>query len=224
MAMLPEEFPVVLTVFYGFGAWRISKKNVLTRKPSAVETLGSATVLCTDKTGTLTQNKMTVTQLYNGSSFFKVNKCTKFPEEFHEIIEYGILSSQTNPFDPMERAITNMGELYLKNTDHIHIDWQMVKGISRYRKTCWPCRVFFRTTINSEKPLQPRALLKLFLIYAIFRMTKKPNMEKPLLNWLRRGCGCLGLPGRLLRMAVFPHSARFRFRVYWSDRFVRSDS
>jgi Ca2+-transporting ATPase len=127
MAMLPEEFPVVLTVFMALGAWRMSKKNVLTRKPSAVETLGSATVLCTDKTGTLTQNKMTVTSLFNGSDFFKVNKCAKFPEEFHEIIEYGILSSQTNPFDPMERAITNMGDVYLKNTDHIHTDWQMVK-------------------------------------------------------------------------------------------------
>ena len=62
MAMLPEEFPVVLTIFLAIGAWRMSMKNVLTRKPSAIETLGSATVLCTDKTGTLTQNKMTVTR------------------------------------------------------------------------------------------------------------------------------------------------------------------
>jgi Ca2+-transporting ATPase len=142
MAMLPEEFPVVLTVFMALGAWRMSKKNVLTRKPSAVETLGSATVLCTDKTGTLTQNKMTVTRLYNGSDFFKVNKCTKFPEEFHEIIEYGILSSQTNPFDPMERAITNMGEVYLKNTEHIHTDWQMVKEYSLSKDLLAMSRVF----------------------------------------------------------------------------------
>jgi P-type Ca2+ transporter type 2C len=142
MAMLPEEFPVVLTVFMALGAWRMSKKNVLTRNPSAVETLGSATVLCTDKTGTLTQNKMTVTRLYNGSDFFVVNKCVKFPEEFHEIIEYGILSSQTNPFDPMERAITNMGAVYLKNTDHIHTDWHMLKEYPLSKDLLAMSRVF----------------------------------------------------------------------------------
>lgn len=142
MAMLPEEFPVVLTIFMALGAWRMSKKNVLTRKPAAVETLGSATVLCTDKTGTLTQNKMTVTRLFNGSDFFEVDHQTQFPEEFHEIIEYGILSSQTNPFDPMERAITNMGEVYLKNTDHIHVDWQMVKEYPLSKDLLAMSRVF----------------------------------------------------------------------------------
>lgn len=142
MAMLPEEFPVVLTVFMALGAWRMSKKNVLTRKPAAVETLGSATVLCTDKTGTLTQNMMTVTQLYNGSKFHTINKKSGFPDEFHEIIEYGILSSQTNPFDPMERAITNMGEAYLQNTEHIHTDWQMVKEYSLSKELLAMSRVF----------------------------------------------------------------------------------
>ena len=63
MALLPEEFPVVLTVFLALGAWRISKKHVLTRRPPVIETLGSATVLCVDKTGTLTLNRMTVRQL-----------------------------------------------------------------------------------------------------------------------------------------------------------------
>ncbi|NTV18664.1 MAG: HAD-IC family P-type ATPase, partial [Bacteroidales bacterium] len=101
MAMLPEEFPVVLTIFLALGAWRISKKNVLTRKPAAIETLGSATVLCTDKTGTLTQNKMTVTKLFNGKDIFEIVEDHHFPEPFHEIIEYGVLSSQANPFDPM---------------------------------------------------------------------------------------------------------------------------
>ncbi|MBA4408758.1 MAG: ATPase [Odoribacter sp.] len=142
MAMLPEEFPVVLTVFMALGAWRMSKKNVLTRKPSAVETLGSATVLCTDKTGTLTHNRMTVTRLYNGSVFFKVDHQTHFPEEFHEIIEYGILSSQTNPFDPMERAIINMGDVYLRNTDHLHTDWLMVKEYPLSKDLLAMSRVF----------------------------------------------------------------------------------
>ena len=74
MAMLPEEFPVVLAIFLALGAWRMSKKSVLTRKPSAIETLGSATVLCTDKTGTLTLNKMTVTRLFNGTDFSAWNQ------------------------------------------------------------------------------------------------------------------------------------------------------
>jgi P-type Ca2+ transporter type 2C len=66
MAMLPEEFPVVLTIFLALGAWRISQRRVLTRRVPAVETLGSATVLCVDKTGTLTLNRMTVSDLYAG--------------------------------------------------------------------------------------------------------------------------------------------------------------
>src|SRR5256885_743816 len=60
MSVLPEEFPVVMTVFLALGAWRISKKNVLTRRMPAIETLGAATVLCADKTGTLTKNQMTL--------------------------------------------------------------------------------------------------------------------------------------------------------------------
>jgi Ca2+-transporting ATPase len=142
MAVLPEEFPVILTVFMALGAWRMSKKKVLTRKPSAIETLGSATVLCTDKTGTLTQNKMTVTSLYNGQDFLTVTKGKDFHAAFHEIIEYGILSSQTNPFDPMEKAITSLGGLYLKGTEHIHTNWKMIKEYPLSKELLAMSRVF----------------------------------------------------------------------------------
>lgn len=142
MAMLPEEFPVILTIFMALGAWRMSKKKVLTRKPSAIETLGSATVLCTDKTGTLTENKMTVTKLYNGKDFLTVEKTKDFNSEFHEIIEYGILSSQINPFDPMEKAITSIGDLYLKGTEHIHKNWEMVKEYPLSKELLAMSRVF----------------------------------------------------------------------------------
>ena len=63
MSMLPEEFPVVLTIFLAMGAWRIAQAGVLTRRAAAIETLGSATILCTDKTGTLTENRMAVAEL-----------------------------------------------------------------------------------------------------------------------------------------------------------------
>ena len=150
MAMLPEEFPVVLTIFLALGAWRMSKKNVLTRHPAAVETLGSATVLCTDKTGTLTQNKMTVTCLYNGNDFTDIVSGETFTDPFHEIIEYGILSSQTNPFDPMEKAIINIGDQYLQNSEHIHADWVMEKEYALSKELLAMSRVFSNTGTKEQ--------------------------------------------------------------------------
>jgi Ca2+-transporting ATPase len=120
----------------------MSKKKVLTRKPSAIETLGSATVLCTDKTGTLTQNKMTVTKVFNGKSFLDISKSVILDSEFHEIIEFGILSSQTNPFDPMEKAITSLGDLFLKGTEHIHKNWNMIKEYPLSKDLLAMSRVF----------------------------------------------------------------------------------
>lgn len=152
MAMLPEEFPVVLTIFLALGAWRISKKRVLTRNPSAIETLGSATVLCTDKTGTLTQNKMKVTRLYNGKDTSFISHGKDIPEAFHEVIEYGILSSQVNPYDPMEKAILNLGKEYLTGTEHIHNDWLMEREYPLSREMLAMSRVFMKTG-SSEKTI-----------------------------------------------------------------------
>ncbi len=126
MAMLPEEFPVVLTIFLALGAWRISQKRVLTRRVPAIETLGAATVLCVDKTGTLTRNVMEVERLGVGEEFFAVGKKGgPLPETFHELIEFSILSSHRDPFDPMEKAIKSMGEKYLAHTEHLHDDWKL---------------------------------------------------------------------------------------------------
>ncbi|MEI7982777.1 MAG: cation-translocating P-type ATPase, partial [Bacteroidota bacterium] len=152
MAMLPEEFPVVLAIFLALGAWRISKKNVLTRKPSAIETLGSATVLCTDKTGTLTINRMTVHQLYNGTGFFLTGAEKELPEPFHRIAEYGILASQVNPFDPMEKAITLLGDQYLQGTEHMNHEWEMIREYPLSKELLAMSRVF------SERPSGQRSI------------------------------------------------------------------
>ncbi len=128
MALLPEEFPVVLTVFLALGAWRISQKRVLTRRVPAVETLGAATVLCVDKTGTITQNRMSVNTLYSHGAFYEVDYRTEksIPEHFHEVVEFSILASQKDPFDPMEKAFKELGNHYLARTEHIHDDWTLV--------------------------------------------------------------------------------------------------
>jgi Ca2+-transporting ATPase len=193
MAMLPEEFPVVLTIFLALGAWRISKKNVLTRKPAAIETLGSATVLCTDKTGTLTQNKMTVTKLFNGKDIFEIVDDHNFPEPFHEIIEYGVLSSQTNPFDPMEMAITNTLDSYLQNTEHVHEDWHMEKEYALSRELLAMSRVFTNTG-TGEKVIAAKGAPE-----AIFDLC---HLDKESLNGYKRGVEVMANSGlRVLGVA-----------------------
>ena len=126
MALLPEEFPVVLTVFLALGAWRVSKRGVLTRRMPAIETLGAATVLCTDKTGTITQNRMTVKELSTLAGRFHVDG-TPLTEAFHEIVEYAVLASPIDPFDPMDAAFRTLGERFLSDTEHLHTDWALVR-------------------------------------------------------------------------------------------------
>jgi len=128
MAMLPEEFPVVLTIFLALGAWRISQKQVLTRKMAAVETLGAATVLCTDKTGTLTKNLMAIRTLMADDEFHanREENPIPLPETFHQLVEFGILASKKDPFDPMEKALLRLGVDKLSQTEHLHANWNLV--------------------------------------------------------------------------------------------------
>jgi Ca2+-transporting ATPase len=128
MATLPEEFPVVLTVFLALGAWRISQRKVLTRRVPAVEMLGAATVLCVDKTGTLTLNHMTVSNLCVNGEFYDVStEQASLSENLHEIVEWSILASPSDPFDPMEKAMKELGERTLINTEHLHQDWRLLR-------------------------------------------------------------------------------------------------
>ena len=133
MAMLPEEYPVVLTVFPALGARRLSREGVLTRRINAIETLGATTVLCSDKTGTLTQNRMTVTHLVAGGVDLTHRLAldalvqSQLPEEYHDLVEVAILASVVDPFDPMEKAFHQLGKRFLAGSDHLHKDWCLVQ-------------------------------------------------------------------------------------------------
>ncbi len=126
MAILPEEFPVVLTVFTLLGAFRIAKHGVLARRPEAIEALGSASVLCVDKTGTITENKMRVAELRaNVGEPFPVTTelPQQLPEAVHEVMEFAILASAPESFDPMDQALHALGERALRGTEHLHTDY-----------------------------------------------------------------------------------------------------
>ena len=129
MSLLPEEFPVVLTVFLALGAWRIAQRHVLTRRMPAIETLGAATVLCVDKTGTLTENRMSVRQLFAKGTSYEVWEGAQqtLPDEFHELVELAVLASQQDPFDPMEQALRGLGERFLSGTEHMPRNWTLLR-------------------------------------------------------------------------------------------------
>ena len=126
MAMLPDEFPIVLTAFLALGAWRMSQKHVLTRRSPVIETLGSATVICVDKTGTLTLNNMSVRELIVDSQTYTLDE-HPLPEAFHTIAEFSILASPVDPFDPMDKAFKALGEKYLSGTEHVRANWQLIR-------------------------------------------------------------------------------------------------
>jgi Ca2+-transporting ATPase len=105
MSILPEEISVAFTTFMALGAWRLMQKGVVVKQMKTVETLGSATVICTDKTGTITENKMTLAKLYflKSNSLHSPDTITNSP--CFEVLEFSMWASESIPFDPMELAI-----------------------------------------------------------------------------------------------------------------------
>lgn len=130
MAILPEEYPVVQTLFPALGARRLTRDGVLTRRINAIETLGAVSVLCTDKTGTLTENRMRVAALATGAADAPL---LLWPDagqpalhaDFHALLEHAILASAPEPFDPMEHAFHRMGGERLQGTEHLHPEWTL---------------------------------------------------------------------------------------------------
>jgi P-type Ca2+ transporter type 2C len=148
MAILPEEYPVVLTLFPAMGARRMTREGVLTRHINAIETLGATRVLCTDKTGTLTQNRMTVTALAvpgtasptspaesggvlhwgAGLAQAAAPAAARLSAPFHPLIEHAILASAPTPFDPMETAFHAMGQSHLNDDNRQYGLGQLVQS------------------------------------------------------------------------------------------------
>jgi Ca2+-transporting ATPase len=153
------------------GAWRISKARVLTRRAAAIETLGSATVLCTDKTGTLTENRMSIAELrVKNEGVWRPSEAlgAQLPEAFHELVEFGVLASAPDPFDPMEQAFHDLGRGGLAETEHLHgREWKLIHtyGCAQIYLPCRRCGTPPGVSKGSSSP--PKVLLKPSLIFAI---------------------------------------------------------
>ncbi|HEY9107882.1 MAG TPA: cation-translocating P-type ATPase, partial [Roseateles sp.] len=128
MAMLPEEFPMALAVFLALGAWRLAQARVLSRRPAVIEALGAATLLCADKTGTLTENRMRVQRLLPADGAEAVvEEGAILPEAAQDLLAWGLLASRRSSADPMDRALVSAGDTALAGTGHLHPGWQLIQ-------------------------------------------------------------------------------------------------
>ena len=127
MSLLPEEIPVVITIFTIMGAYRMSKHRLLTKRSSVIETLGAATVICLDKTGTITQNKMVVTKLYAAGQTWDVGN-TLINQAYDELIKFAVLACHPHTVDPMEKAIGSLGAK-LWGTQQLFADWKHLSEV-----------------------------------------------------------------------------------------------
>lgn len=128
MAMLPEEFPMALAVFLALGAWRMAKVQVLVRRSAMVETLGAATVLCVDKTGTLTENRMRLRVLVTGPDRIDLDGTEQIlPESLHRLLEVAVLASKRHAHDPMDGAVATLAAATMADSEHLHADWHLLR-------------------------------------------------------------------------------------------------
>ncbi len=197
MAMLPEEFPVVLTIFLTLGAWRMSKRNVLTRQTPAVETLGSASVLCVDKTGTLTLNHMTVDTLFATGEYLALGEHgqEELPERFHELVEFSILASQREPFDPVDKAFQQLGDLALARTEHLHHDWVLEREYPLSQKLLALSHVW-RSPDSRDYVIAAKGAPEAMADLCHFSEVERQVLSAHIRPWPTRACGCWGWPRR----------------------------
>ena len=123
MSVLPEEIPVAFTTFMALGAWKLMREGIIIKRSSIVETLGSTTVICTDKTGTITENSMQLKQLYDYRSDKTFDEKEFANPELAALIDYAMWSSEPVPFDPMEKTLHQVYEQTQR--DDVRKDYQM---------------------------------------------------------------------------------------------------
>jgi Ca2+-transporting ATPase len=113
IALIPEEFPMVLAVFLALGAWRLATHRVLVRRSAVIESLGAATVLCVDKTGTLTENRMRVARIWVGGQTFPIEPEAPLTAPARHLLAIAQFASAVRPIDPMDRAIDKLSPVPL---------------------------------------------------------------------------------------------------------------
>jgi P-type Ca2+ transporter type 2C len=181
MAMLPEEFPMAMSVFLAIGAWRLAKLKVLVRRPEVIETLGAASVLCVDKTGTLTQNQMRLHTLSAAGAIFETgDDPATVPAAFHDLLEVAVLASKRQAIDPMDVATVAFGRTALQHSTRLHDDWILEREFGVSHELPALSRVWRRTDGHLQLSVKgaPEAIARLCRLNSAASATLLGEVER----------------------------------------------
>lgn len=216
MSVLPEEIPVAFTTFMALGAWRLMKMGIIVKQTQTVEALGAATVLCLDKTGTITENRMELNSLYvhNGSHLLEYPYTNS--SDADQLLRYAMWASEPVPFDPMEMA------LHAAYTEHIKLDerpgYRMVQEYPLSGKPPMMTHVFQK---GEEAPViackgAPEAVLQ----YSSLKEEEKDQVLKLVEKFSGKGLRVLGV-SKGIHTGAFPESQEeFQFEFIGLVAFI----
>jgi Ca2+-transporting ATPase len=189
MSILPEEIPVAFTTFMALGSWKLMKQGVIIKRSSIVETLGSTTVICTDKTGTITENSMKLKALFD----FKSNQVfddTSFDKsELSELIQFAMWSSEPVPFDPMEKTLHKVYEE--TQTSDQRKDFQMVHEYPLDGKPPMMTHIFENNL--GERIIAAKGAPEAILAVSILSEDEKENLRQQIQEFGQQGYRVLGV-------------------------------
>jgi len=194
ISLVPEEFPLVLAVFFAIGAWRLATHNVLTRRSSVIETLGGATVLCVDKTGTLTENRMAIARLWTREGDVAVADGADLAPSARTALRIAALASAARPVDPMDKAVRAMSLAVL-------VDEPPLSGAP---EQVWPLRPELLAVVQVWRTAgEERIAAAKGAPEAIFRLCRLDSAEAARLHDVIEGYATQGL--RVLGVASARH-------------------
>jgi Ca2+-transporting ATPase len=208
MSILPEEIPVAFSTFQALGAFRLLKEKIIVKQPQYVETLGAATVICADKTGTLTQNKMHLAYVYDAQQqrSIRVGDHEGIPPE---LIEYSMWASESEPFDPMEKSIHQLYEQTSaadKRTSFSQVHEYPVGGTP-------PMMTHLFSNESGETIIAAKGAPERLLRQSTLPEADITRIEGQSLDYAREGFRVLGVGQGIWNEASWPASQdEFRFR------------
>jgi len=209
MSILPEEIPVAFTTFMALGSWKLMKQGVIIKRSSIVETLGSTTVICTDKTGTITENSMKLKALFD----FKSNQVfddTSFDKsELSELIQFAMWSSEPVPFDPMEKTLHKVYEE--TQTSDQRKDFQMVHEYPLDGKPPMMTHIFENNL--GERIIAAKGAPEAILAVSILSEDEKENLRQQIQEFGKQGYRVLGVAKCDFKGNNFPEKQQdFKFK------------